>query len=69
MDTMLEELAALEHEQWSHWTRHLLDNLSPENIERWRQQIKTPYRELSEAEKEKDRIWARKVLATIERTK
>jgi hypothetical protein len=69
MDTILEELAALEHEQWSHWTLHLLDNLSPENIERWRQQIEMPYRELSEAEKEKDRIWARKVLATIERTK
>jgi hypothetical protein len=69
MDTVLEELAALEHEQWSHWTRYLLDNLSPENIARWQRQIETPYRELSEEEKEKDRIWARKVLATIERAK
>ena len=57
-----ERLAALEHEQWAHWTRHLLDHLTPENVERWRRQIDTPYERLSEAEKRSDREWADRVL-------
>ncbi len=28
-DRMLEQLAAQEHEQWSTWTRHVLDRLAP----------------------------------------
>lgn len=62
-----EQLAALEHEQWAHWTRYMLDNLTPENMARWRQQVETPYGELSEAEKESDRRWADKVLGLLER--
>lgn len=62
---ILEELADLEHEQWAHWTRYMLDNLTPENIERWKRQCNTPYSALSEKEKESDREWARKVLAII----
>ena len=58
----VERLAALEHEQWAHWTRYMLDNLTPENIERWERQIATPYSDLSESEKESDREWARKVV-------
>ena len=60
--TLREDLAALEHEQWAHWTRYLLDNLTPENIERWRRQIDIPYAELSEVEKDVDREWADRVL-------
>ena len=60
---MRERAAALEHEQWSHWTAYMLDNLTPENIERWRRQIKTPYSELSEKEKDSDRKWADKGIA------
>ena len=60
-----EQLAELEHQQWAHWTQHMLDNLTPENIERWRRQIDTPYAELSEGEKASDRQWADKVLAII----
>lgn len=65
ISTIREKLAALEHIQWSHWTAYMLDNLTPENIERWRQQINTPYSELSETEKESDREWADKVLEIL----
>ena len=58
----VEKLAALEHEQWAHWTRYMLDNLTEENIARWRQQIKTDYQDLSEKEKNSDREWAWKVI-------
>ena len=60
--TFREMLAELEHKQWAHWTRYMLDNLTPENIERWKRQIETPYDELPEAEKDSDREWADKVL-------
>jgi hypothetical protein len=66
VENLVERLAAMEHEQWAHWTRYMLDNLTPENIARWKRQIETPYQELSEREKESDRVWARKVLVAIE---
>ena len=52
---LFEKLAALEHEQWAHWTEYMLDNLTDENIARWRRLIATPYSELTEKEKESDR--------------
>lgn len=59
---IIERLAAHEHEQWAHWTRYMLDNLTEKNIARWRQQIETDYQDLSESEKESDREWARKAI-------
>lgn len=64
----LERLAELEHEQWQAWTRHLLDNSSPENLERWKCQMETPYAQLTDAEKEADRVWARKVIERLRGT-
>ena len=61
-----EKLAALEHDQWAHWTKYMLDNLTPENIARWKKQVKTPYAALSEKEKDSDRIWADKVIKIVE---
>jgi hypothetical protein len=61
----VERLAAIEHTQWAHWTEHMLENLTPENIERWRRQISTPYSNLSEREKESDRKWARRAIAAL----
>lgn len=63
---IIEKLAELEHEQWAHWTKYMLDNLTDENIARWKRQIEAPYEELSEKEKESDREWARKVLKILE---
>lgn len=59
----LEQLAELEHDQWAHWTRYMLRNLTPENIQRWMEQCDTPYSELTEKEKDSDREWAQKALA------
>jgi hypothetical protein len=65
-EKLIEKLAALEHDQWAHWTKYMLANLTDENIARWKEQIATPYSELSEKEKDSDREWARKVLDILE---
>lgn len=62
---LIEDLSDLEHDQWAHWTGWMLDNLTDENILRWREQIKTPYVDLTEKEKDSDREWARKVVAIL----
>lgn len=63
---ILDELSELEHDQWAGWTKYMLDNLTPENIARWRRQIDTPYRKLSDKEKDSDRYWAIKVIMILE---
>lgn len=60
-----EKIAEREHEQWAHWTEYMLNNLTEENIARWREQIKTSYSDLSEEEKESDRVWARIVVSEL----
>jgi len=70
-DTPLEErIAQICHEQWAHWMHYVFTKAfagpghsvcipSPFKS-RWMKQIKTPYAELTEQEKESDREWARK---------
>lgn len=67
--SLREELADLEHKQWAHWTKYMLDNLTDENIEKWKEQCKTPYSDLSSKEKDSDREWADKVLKVINKDK
>ena len=43
----------------------MLDNLTEENVARWRQQIEMDYQDLSESEKESDRQWARKAIEVV----
>ena len=68
---LLERLAALEHEQWAGWMDWMLHcwdskHLSGEPYqERWKRLAAMPYAELSEQDKESDRIEARKVLAAL----
>jgi hypothetical protein len=70
-EQLIERLAALSHEQWAGWADWMLENLGAIHphgetyIRRWQRQIDTPYDLLSEAEKESDRIEARKMLAAI----
>lgn len=59
---LIEKLADLEHKQWGHWTRHFLEFYNRSNRRRWEHQSHTAYKNLSEEEKEADRVWARKIL-------
>ncbi len=63
---VFEELADLEHRQWAHWTKYMLEHMTPENIEKWKKQIDTPYFELSEKEKFSDRRWAKEVINLLD---
>ncbi|MCA9302199.1 hypothetical protein H6802_00320 [Candidatus Nomurabacteria bacterium] len=58
---MLERLAELEHRQWATWMKYMLKNLTSENIEKWKKQADTPYKDLTEKEKDSDRNWAKEV--------
>ena len=66
-----EKLAELEHEQWENWTKdlyvkyrdRLIDNLV---AEKWSKFWKS-YLELTKEEKDKDRIWADKIIAIQEK--
>jgi len=72
---LLEALAALEHERWSHWQRYLHSKCVPgedgsltipaDLVARWTGQMSTPYAELSETERESDREQVRRSLAVI----
>lgn len=75
LDGMLETLAATEHERWSHWQRYMHSKGTPQKdgsmlipaelVQRWEQQMTTPYSELSDAEKDSDRDQVRKYLAIV----
>ncbi|MDE2102495.1 MAG: hypothetical protein KGL39_34935 [Patescibacteria group bacterium] len=74
---LMEAAAALEHERWSAWMRHLFDQgvrnadgtftLPAWAVDRWTRQAETPYANLSEPEKESDRREVRKQLEVVER--
>jgi hypothetical protein len=74
-EDLLEALAALEHERWSHWQRYLHSKCVPDRggnltipaelVTRWTTQMSTPYGELSEAEKESDREQVQATLGVI----
>ena len=71
----MEELAAVEHERWSHWQRFLHGKaerrpdgslvLPAELVRRWERQMETAYADLGEAEKESDRDQVRRYLPAI----
>ncbi|MCP6727358.1 MAG: hypothetical protein KJI69_05115 [Patescibacteria group bacterium] len=74
-----ENLAKLEHDQWSHWMDYMFTcgifnidgsfTLPKEKVERWKRQMETKYKDLPEAEKESDREWANKALKAIKLVK
>lgn len=64
----LEKVAALEHEQWTEWSKNIMktEHISLDRRIRW-DQLWRPYAELTENEKEQARVWARKVIAIVEK--
>jgi len=76
MRELREKLAALAHEQWSDWMKYMFKKgvlYDPDGtwtmpawaVERWMRQMKTPYAELPEEEKENDRAEANRALAVL----
>jgi len=70
----IEKGANLEHERWAKWQSYLFSKsewtengyLIPKELcERWQRQIATPYSELSEEEKESDRVEVRSYLPLL----
>jgi hypothetical protein len=74
MKELIEKLAELEHEQWMDYTKYLSQNIPKgldyedapiyEWIDRWKKSW-VPYKDLSEKQKEKDRVYARKVMKEV----
>lgn len=66
-DELLEVLAEFDHEMWKDWARHILSEeaISTMRVQRWARNF-VPYSELSEKEKEKNRVLARKILRLIQ---
>ena len=72
---LIEELAALEHERWSHWQRYLHSKcvhqadgsllIPADLVARWEKQAHTKYEDLSSEERESDREQVRKYLPLI----
>lgn len=70
-----EQLAALEHERWSHWQSYMHQQckaqsdgsliIPAELVERWTRQMSTPYEQLSDDEKDSDREQVRRYLPLI----
>lgn len=70
-----EELAELAHGQWSGWMEYLFSKCKGRQdgpmiipqwaVERWSRQLRTPYADLPEEEKESDRTEADKYLAIL----
>jgi hypothetical protein len=75
LGSLIEQLAAVEHERWSHWQRHVHSKgvsqpdgsllLPPDLVLRWERQINTKYEELDEQEKASDREQVKKYLPII----
>lgn len=73
---LVEELAAVEHERWSHWQRYLHKQCVPgpdgsltipaNLVSQWTRQINTAYAQLSEKEKDSDREQVWRYLPIIE---
>ena len=76
VEQLVEALARVEHERWSHWQRYLhgqcemLDGsgalrIPAHLVARWSRQTETEYDELSEEEKESDREQVRRYLPLV----
>jgi hypothetical protein len=68
---VLEKIASLQHDIWSHWMTYLFEvsilnedgsvTIPKEKVERWKRQMNTSYSDLSTSEKQSDLDQAIKV--------
>ncbi|AGB26719.1 hypothetical protein Mycsm_06583 (plasmid) [Mycobacterium sp. JS623] len=75
-ESLIDSLAAIEHDRWSHWQEYLHAQCRPNDdgsltipadlVARWTKQMSTPYARLSPAEKESDREQVRRYIPVIE---
>jgi hypothetical protein len=75
LENLMEKLADVEHERWSHWQRYVHSKcerttdgslvIPAHLVDRWESQMNTPYSALSEQEKESDREQVRRYLPII----
>jgi len=65
---LIEALAAIEHEQWMHWSRAAATDVSAATRAKW-QSSWVKYDELPDNLKEADRVWARKVVSLLRERK
>lgn len=62
----LERISAKVHDAWVSWSKQIQRRVKPVWRERWRDLWK-PYDQLPEDEKEKDRVWGRKIVKTVKK--
>ncbi len=75
LNGLIDELAAIEHERWSHWQRYMHSKgvrqadgslvLPAELVERWERQAATDYDALPDKEQESDREQVNRYLPII----
>lgn len=75
LEGLIETLAAIEHERWAHWQKHMHAKgvrrpdgalvLPAEMVAQWESQIARVYAELTDEEKESDREQVRRYLPMI----
>ncbi|WP_263057042.1 hypothetical protein [Pantoea agglomerans] len=65
IEAAVEMLSEIEHERWSRWQKYLHKKCVPNDdgsltipvdlVDKWEKQMNTPYKELSDKEKDSDR--------------
>jgi hypothetical protein len=76
-ESLVEELAALEHQRWAHWQKYVHDRgqrqpdgsivLPSDLVAQWERQINTQYADLTNEEKDSDREQVKKYCPLLER--
>ncbi|MCL6442538.1 MAG: ParB/RepB/Spo0J family partition protein [Alicyclobacillus sp.] len=65
---LLERVSAMVHEQWWDWAKKIAPEIDPAHAAAW-EKLFVPYEELPEQEKEKDRVFARRMIFMLQNYK
>ena len=64
----LDRISSEIHDAWVEWTKHIQRRVKPVWRERWKE-LWVDYDELSEEEKEKDRVFARRIQRVVKQSR